>query len=72
MTVVSVESWQVVDKWWTAAPERREFIEVELVGGRRVTYVREEGGDWRIDRRYCPDCDQPNPHNPCQGCGRLA
>jgi hypothetical protein len=54
MSVISVDSWMVKDRWWTTEPEVREYIEVELVSGRRVTYIKEAGGEWRIFQREAP------------------
>lgn len=42
-----VETWGVVDRWWTEEPERREYAEVELETNEHVTLVRDLGGAWR-------------------------
>jgi hypothetical protein len=37
--------WQVVDRWWTSTPIRREYREVTR-DGRRLIEMREGCGEW--------------------------
>lgn len=52
MTSVEViETWEVVDRWWTDSPIRRAFADVWWAGSRLI-FVR-EGDDrvWRVATR---------------------
>lgn len=40
-----VESWRVVDRWWTEAPVVRQFVDLRLVDGRALV-LRHEDGAW--------------------------
>jgi len=45
------EQWLVEDRWWTAAPLRRHYLEVVLVGGRCLVVYRDVAtGRWYEQR----------------------
>lgn len=43
------EEWLVEDRWWSADPLRRHYLELVLAGGRCVVVYRDllMGGWWR-------------------------
>lgn len=42
---VVLESWRVVDRWWTAEPVCREYRTVATAKGPRTEY-QQDGGPW--------------------------
>jgi hypothetical protein len=47
-TAVAVESWRVVDKWWTDDPVTREYRTIELNDGSKITQFSEDEGPWTV------------------------
>ena len=46
-----LEDWLVEDRWWTARPVRRRYLELVLVNGRCVMVFRDlVGGGWYVQR----------------------
>jgi len=43
------EQWLVEDRWWSAEPLRRHYLELVLAGGRCIVVYRDlvAGGWWR-------------------------
>lgn len=45
------DQWLVEDRWWTATPLRRHYLEVVLAGGRCLVVYRDIGtGCWYEQR----------------------
>jgi hypothetical protein len=45
--IVSYEKWTVIDRWWTAKPQRTEWVEAKMAGGEIVVLFRRNYGKWR-------------------------
>lgn len=46
-----LEDWVVEDRWWTARPVRRRYLELVLVNGRCVVVFRDlVRGRWYLQR----------------------
>jgi protein ImuB len=44
--------WPVVERWWSAAPVRRVYMQVKLAGEPAGALLSLEGGAWRLEGRY--------------------
>ena len=42
-----IETWQMIDRWWTSDPVKREFVVADWYG-RPLVFVREEGDIFRV------------------------
>lgn len=43
-----LETWRVVDRWWTKDPLERTYADVELDDGARAVVMREKGEAWQF------------------------
>lgn len=48
------DRWRIDDEWWRPSPIRREYFDLELEGGMRLTLFRDQIADHWYRQQYTP------------------
>lgn len=48
---IPIDTWRVVDRWWTDDPIDRVYVELELETSARIVIFKEGEGEWQKHTR---------------------